>query len=115
MPLAGRHAEYIREVGAVESVAQVQLADLPVHRVQPVQGGAHLDARFRLRGDGGKYHRVVYRMGRLTQPHRKAGSLPAELALIAGQREQPRPQLVRLTQTRNLGRGDDEGVPHGVG
>jgi hypothetical protein len=65
--LAARHTEYVREVGAVEPVAQVQLADLPVHRIQPGQRGAYLGAKFRLLGDDGKSARVIHRMGRLVQ------------------------------------------------
>ena len=68
MRLAARHTEYVREVGAVESVVQVQLADLPVHRIQPGQRGAYLGAEFRLLGDGGKCPRVIHRIGRLIQP-----------------------------------------------
>jgi hypothetical protein len=66
--LAGRHAEDVREVGAVESMAQVQLADLSVHRVHPRHGRAHLGAEFRLLRDSGKCPRVVHCVGRLIQP-----------------------------------------------
>lgn len=65
MCLAGRHAEDVREVGAIEPVAQVQLTDLSVHGVHSRQCGAYLRAESRLLGDGGKATRVVHRMGRL--------------------------------------------------
>ena len=68
MRLAARHAEDVREVGAVESVPQVQLADLPVHRVQPGQRGAYLAVEFRLLGANRERPRVIHRVGRLIQP-----------------------------------------------
>jgi hypothetical protein len=68
MRLAGRHAEDVPEVSAIESVAQVQLADLSIHGVHPREGRAHLGAAFHLLSANGEGTRIVHRVGRLIQP-----------------------------------------------
>ena len=76
-----RRAKQVREVGAVESMPQVQLADFPVNGVHP--GKRTLD--------------VIHRAGRLVEPRRRDGGPQPRVALVAGQREQPRPQPVGLS------------------
>ena len=66
--LPGRHAENGRQVGAAEPMPQVQLNDLPLHRIQPGQRGSHHSAKLRLLGEGSKLDRVVHGPGR-SRPH----------------------------------------------
>jgi hypothetical protein len=58
---------------------KVQLANLPVHGVQPGERGAHDSAVFRLLGGGdwlgnsGKCCSIIRCLGRLVQLHRRSG------------------------------------------
>jgi len=90
--LPDRHAENCRQVGPAEPMPQVQLADLPLHRIQPGQRGGHHSAKLRLLGDGGKLHRLVHGPGRRS---RDASPQPP-MTLVARHGEQPRPQAARL-------------------
>ena len=96
--LPGRHAENGRQVGAAKPMPQVQLADLPLHRIQPGQRGGHHSAKLRLLGDGGKLRRVVHGPGR----GRLDTSPQPPVTLVARHGKQPRPQPARLTQPRDL-------------
>ena len=119
--LAAGHAENGPEFGAGEPVAQVQFADLPLHRVQFRQRGAYQGAKlfllrdFGLDSNGGKLRGVVHRLGSLVERSRGDGGLRPSMTLVAGDGEQPCPQHGGLRQLRDLGRGDDEGVRRGDG
>jgi hypothetical protein len=71
--LVTRRTENGREVGAVEFMKQDQLADLPVHGVQPSEHGAYEGVVCRLLGESdwlghsGKCPGVIQCLGRLIQ------------------------------------------------
>jgi hypothetical protein len=73
------YAENGPEFTAAEPVAQVQLADFPVFRVQFCQRGTYQGAKFflvrncGLDGKGGKLRGVVHRLGCLVQRRRGGG------------------------------------------
>ena len=109
------HAERVGQVLAVQHVAQVQLDDLAVRRVQPGERVDHqaaqllpFRAEFHIRLVGGHLHCRVERGGEPPRPQ-------AAVALVAGHRIQPRTEPVRIAQPVQLGRGDDVGVLHRVG
>jgi hypothetical protein len=109
----GRHAEHIREVRAIETMAQVQLDDLTIGGAQRGKRGAHHRAKVRLpiagagighrighpgrliarRGDAGRQAALALVPGHCND----AGWQPA-MALIAGHRKQPRPQAAGIVQ-----------------
>jgi hypothetical protein len=100
--LPGWHAEHIREVRAVETMAQVQLDDLTVGGAQRAKRGAHHGGRVHLPIAGaGISHRVGH-PGRLIARRGDADRQPA-MAFVAGYREQPRPHAAGIIQPRDLG------------
>ena len=119
--LVAGYAENGPEFGAGEPVAQVQLADLPLRRVQFRQRGAYQGAKFfllrncGLDSNGGKLPGIVHRLGSLVERSRGDGDPQPSMTLVAGDGEQPCPQHRGLRQLRDPGRGDDEGVLHGDG
>ncbi len=115
MCLPARHAERIREVGAVETMAKVQFDDLTFRGVQPGKRGAHDGARARPRIVSADIPYVICHLGHvIVRRPEEVGGQPT-MALVAGHGKQPRPQAAGFAQPRDLGRGDDEGVLHGVG
>jgi len=82
--LVARRAEDVCQPDAVEPVAQMQLGDLPVHRIHPGKRRAHQGASFRLLGDGIERPHVIHRLGRLIEPRRRDGRPLPRLALVAG-------------------------------
>jgi hypothetical protein len=112
----GRCTEHIREVRAIETMAQVQLDDLAIGGAQRGKRGAHHCAKVHLPIAGaGIGHRIgppghlIARRGdagrqpvtALVAGHRNyAGRQPA-MALVAGHRKQPRPQATGIAQPRD--------------
>ena len=84
--LVPRHAEHGRQVGAVQVVPEVKLDDLAVARAQPVEGGPDEPAQF------GLLRAVAGVAGRVNQVDLVARS---RVALVAGYRVEPGPQLAR--------------------
>ena len=108
--LVVRHAQSIREVGALQLVAQVQLEELALHWLQTCERGPHKGAKFDLPGSARKRDAVICHLRRRRDP-----SLHPAVALVAGYRKQPAPQSVGLGQLRDLGCGDDESIVHRIG
>ena len=115
--LVPRHAEHGREVGALQVVPEVELDDLALSRVQPVEGGADEPAQFGpLGAPSGAGTRVGRRTGQVGG-FVEARLRPAQPAvtLVAGHRVEPGPQLARVAQAAEPGGGDDERVLDRVG
>ena len=109
------HAEHVREVLAVQHVAQVELDDLPVSRVQAGQGRHHERVQLFAFGPGGGIRWAGNHLARLVQ--RSGQPLcpePAE-TFVTGHGVQPWAEALRLTQPAPFRGGDDEGVRDGVG
>ena len=98
--LVARHAEHGREVGALQVVPEVEFEDLALSRAQLVQSGADEPGQFGpLGATPGAEAGVGGRIGQagvLAETHLRRTQ--PELALVAGDREEPGPQLARLAQ-----------------
>lgn len=102
MRLRRRHAEHVREVRAVETMAQVQLDDLSIGGAQRGKRGARHPRRVGLPiRCAGISHRTGH-PGRLIARQRDADRQPA-VAFVASYRKQPRPHAAGITQPRDLG------------
>jgi hypothetical protein len=108
--LAAWHPENGRQVGAEQPMAQAQLAELPVRRVQFCERGAHQSAKLCVLGNGRQLPRVVHRLGCRIERSRPDRGLQPSATLIAGHGKQPHSQPVGLAQLRDLGCGDNKGV-----
>ena len=115
--LVTRHAQGIREVRAVELVAQAQLDDLLVAGAQPGQRGTDQLAQALLLQRGAEVGGPLADGGDVVVPGARGVPGPAHLpaAFVAGHRVQPRPETARVAQAGQLGRRDHERVLHRVG
>ena len=109
------HPECVGEFGAVKLLNQAQLDDIPLTRVQPVDGGPDqlLDVGpfgrdADLGGLGGNVRGFLE--GRQSGP----GPQPAE-AFVTGDRVEPGAQSGPIAQVPELSRGDEERVLHRIG
>jgi hypothetical protein len=108
--LVKRHAERVREVGAVELVAHGELDDLALAGVQPVQRSPHNLTQFRLLQGGAEVRGFIRHLDGLVQWDGRIRAAQPTPALVAGDRVQPRPEPVRIPQARKFARRDDERV-----
>ena len=87
----------------MEVILQVQLTDLPRHRIQVGERSVHQAAKFYLLGNRGELYGSIYRLGCLIELLRRDSSPQPSMTLIAGHGEQPRPQPVGVAQPRDFG------------
>jgi hypothetical protein len=116
------HPERVGQFVTVEPLHQAELDNVPLAGVQsvnhvpdelaqlrPLDGAGDIDrfGRASVAAGGGHVHRLVERGRGLprTQP---------AVALVPRDREQPGPELGRVTEAAQLGRGDEERVLDGV-
>ena len=113
--VVARHPERSGELVAVKLMDQAQLDDIPLARVQPVDGGPDQLLEFgpfRRGTDLGGLGRHV--SGLLEAREGLLGPQPAE-AFVARDRIEPGAQLVRIAQIPELGGRDEERILHRVG
>ena len=108
-------AEHGRDLGRLQALAQLELDDLPLARVQPGGGVLEQRAQVGALGVGGRVAGVVGHVGRLVERRRPLLRPEDPQRLIPRHGVQPGTQPTRVTQSVEPGCGDDEGVLNGVG
>lgn len=103
MRLVARHTENVAEIGAPEVVPQAQLGDLLVRGVEHGQRRMGQDAGLRVLGNGREYLGIVVCLDGFIELRRRRRSAQPELALVAGHREQPRPEPIGMGQPVDAG------------
>ncbi len=99
----------------MQVVPKVEFGRLALTRAQLVQGGTDELGQFGLLGaspDVGRGGRIR-QAGVLAETY--LGRAQPAVALVAGDRVQPRPELARIAEAVEPAGGDDEGVLHRVG
>ncbi|HEX2744937.1 MAG TPA: hypothetical protein VHN16_11110 [Streptosporangiaceae bacterium] len=100
--LVARHAENVGKIGPPEPVSQAQLGNLLVRGVEHGQRRIGQDAGLRVPGNGREYLGVIGCPEGFIELRRRRAAHP-ELALVAGHREQPRPEPIGIGQPVDAG------------
>jgi hypothetical protein len=113
--VVARHSEHVGQILTLELVAQAQLDDIPLARVQPVDRVPDQFVQVRSLRLAAHAPRLGRQVGRLLEPRGDVPGPKPPQAFVARDRVEPGTELSWVTKTAKLGGGDEERVLYRVG